>query len=222
MSFRIILNNPAQASLIGTMLVGISYALSASLQPGPLQAFFIAKVAEGGWRRALPAAFAPLVSDGPIALISILLLSSLPPSFRGWLGFAGGIVLLFFGWSAFRKTGKDQPKPTNDPSSTPKTIGQAALINLVNPNPYLGWSLVMGPAVISAWEVGPTLALALLLSFYVTMISTSVLLIYLVSQTLLINPGSNKTLSLVSGTLLVGLGLYFLFQAGSTLLNIGL
>jgi threonine/homoserine/homoserine lactone efflux protein len=213
---------PAQASLIGTLLVGISYALSAGLQPGPLQAFFIAKVAESGWRRTLPAAFAPLVSDGPIALISILLLSSLPTSFRSWLQLAGGILLLVFAWSAFRNTRREKPLSSSDPGSAPKTIGQAALINLLNPNPYLGWSLVMGPAVISAWEAGPGMALALLLSFYITMISTSLLLIYLIGQALLIGPGARRTLSLVSGLLLVGLGLYFLTMAGKTLLEIGL
>lgn len=208
--------------LFSILVVGISYALSAGLQPGPLQAFFIAKVAEGGWRRALPAAFAPLISDGPIALVAILLLSSLPASFRGWLQLAGGFTLLAFAWSAFRNTRVDLPPPAADPGSTPKTIGQAALINLLNPNPYLGWSLVMGPAVLSAWEAGPGLAVALLLSFYITMISVSIVLIYLIGQALLIGPSARRILSLISGTLLVGLGIFFLVQAGTTLLNIGL
>jgi threonine/homoserine/homoserine lactone efflux protein len=207
--------------LISTLLIGISYALSAGLQPGPLQAFFIAKVAEGGWRRALPAAFAPLISDGPIALVSILLLSSLPASFRGWLQLAGGITLLAFAWSAFRNTRKDIPLPEADPGSAPKTIGQAALINLLNPNPYLGWSLVMGPAVLSAWETGPGLALALLLSFYITMISISLVFIYMIGRALLIGTGARRALSLLSGTILVGLGIYFLIQASKTLFQIG-
>ncbi len=205
--------------LFSTLLVGISYALSAGLQPGPLQAFFIAKVAEGGWRRALPAAFAPLLSDGPIALVSLLLLQALPVSFRSWLGLAGGIVLLVFAWTAFKNSRRDQPPPAADPASTPNTIGQAALINLLNPNPYLGWSLVMGPAVLAAWEAGPGMALALLLSFYITLISISLLLIYLIGQALLVGPGARRILSLISGTLLVGLGLYFLVQAGSSLLS---
>ncbi|GEM_PF-2475121 len=80
----------------------------------------------------------------------------------------------------------------------------------------------MGPAVISAWEVGPGMALALLFSFYVTMISISLLLIYLMGQALLIGPGARRTLSLISGTLLVGLGLYFLAQASTALLKISL
>ncbi len=88
--------------MFGTLLIGISYALSAGLQPGPLQAFFLSKVAENGWRRTLPAAFAPLISDGPIALVSILLLNRLPASFRDLLQLAGGILLLFFAWGSFQ------------------------------------------------------------------------------------------------------------------------
>lgn len=205
-------------SLIQYLLIGMGYALSAGLQPGPLQAFFLTKVSEQGWRRTLPAAFAPLVSDGPIALVAITLLQALPDSFRNWLQLAGAVLLLYFAWAAFKNWRRDLPPAAIDPGSTPKTVGQAALINLFNPNPYLGWSLVMGPAVVSAWEQRPGLAIALLLAFYVTMISTSLAVIYLMGRAVLVGPSARKTLSLISALLLVGLGLYFLVQAGGGLL----
>jgi len=208
-----------ETSLIQYLLIGMGYALSAGLQPGPLQAFFLAKVSEQGWRRTLPAAFAPLVSDGPIALVAITLLQALPDNFRNWLQLAGAVLLLYFAWSAFKNWRHDQPPAASSPGSTPKTLGQAALINLFNPNPYLGWSLVMGPAVVSAWEQEPGLAIALLLAFYVTMISTSLAVIYLMGRAVLVGPSARKTLSLISALLLVGLGLYFLVQAGGGLLT---
>lgn len=204
------------------ILVGVGYALSAGLQPGPLQAFFLAKVTQDGWKRTLPAALAPLISDGPIALIAILFLKVLPDSFRDYLQLAGGILLLVFAWAAFRNWrsgGEDNPE-TDSSSSTPKTLFQAALVNLLNPNPYLGWSLVMGPAVLAAWAESPDLAIALLLAFYLTMISTSLLIIYLMGQALLMGPRARQTLSLISALLLVGLGIYFLYQAGGRLLQL--
>ena len=205
--------------MLSYILVGVGYALSAGLQPGPLQAFFLAKVAQDGWKRALPAALAPLISDGPIALIAILFLNILPESFRDYLGLAGGILLLVFAWFAFqnwRSEEKEDPE-TDSSSSTPKTLLGAALVNLLNPNPYLGWSLVMGPAVLTAWAEGPALAIALLLAFYTTMISTSMVIIYLMGQALLLGPRARQSLSLISALLLVGLGLYFLYQAGGNL-----
>ncbi|RLD06327.1 MAG: hypothetical protein DRI65_07005 [Chloroflexota bacterium] len=203
--------------MVNNILIGISYALSAGLQPGPLQAFFLAKVAEQGWRRTLPAAFAPLISDGPIALVSILLLNILPETFRNLLQLAGGFLLLYFAWNAYRNWREDQVIEFGESESTPKTVFQAALINLLNPNPYLGWSLVMGPAVVAAWAKSPGTAVSLLLAFYITMITTSMVMIYLMGRASLLGPGASKVMNLISALLLVGLGLYFLYQAGGSL-----
>ncbi len=208
--------------MLSYILVGAGYALSAGLQPGPLQAFFLAKVTQDGWKRTLPAALAPLLSDGPIALIAILFLNILPASFRDYLQLAGGLTLLVFAWFAFRnsRTVQGEDRQSGRSTSTPKTIFQAGLINLLNPNPYLGWSLVMGPAVLAAWTESPALALALLLAFYLTMISTSMVMIYLMGKAVLLGPNARQTLSLVSALILVGLGVYFIYQSGSNLLGL--
>jgi threonine/homoserine/homoserine lactone efflux protein len=201
------------------ILVGTGYALSAALQPGPLQAFFLAKVTQDGWKRTLPAAAGPLLSDGPIALVALLLLQVLPASFRDYLGLAGGLLLLYFAQGAFR-TWRSSPDQNvgEDTDSAPRSFLQAALVNLLNPNPYLGWSLVMGPAVLQAWSSGPGLAAALLISFYVTMIGTSMVIIYLMGQALLLGGGARRLLSLISALLLAGLAVYFLYRSGTNLL----
>ena len=202
------------------ILVGIGYALSASLQPGPLQAFFLSKISRDGWKKTLPAAAAPLLSDGPIALVAILFLNVLPENFRDYLGLAGGLLLLVFAWFSFqawrvKEKEKDQPA-----GAIPRSLFQAALVNLFNPNPYLSWSLVMGPAVLAAWAESPGTAVALLLSFYVTMISTSMVIIFLMGQALLLGEEARRTLSLISALLLVGLGIFFIYQAGSNLIGL--
>ena len=40
------------------MLIGGGFAFAAAVQPGPLQAFLLARVAADGWKRTLPAALA--------------------------------------------------------------------------------------------------------------------------------------------------------------------
>ncbi|MCJ7716830.1 MAG: LysE family transporter [Anaerolineales bacterium] len=196
------------------LLIGTGYALSAGLQPGPLQAFFLARVTEDGWRRTLPAAFAPLISDGPIALIALLLLSYLPDGFRDFLQLAGGFLLLTFAWSSYNSWKNYREKEPEDSFSTPKTIFQAALVNILNPNPYLGWSLVMGPAVLAAWNEGPLFAVILLVSFYITMISISLILIALMGTTTLLGSTARRKLTLISALLLGALGVYFMIHAG--------
>jgi threonine/homoserine/homoserine lactone efflux protein len=201
------------------ILIGIGYALSASLQPGPLQAFFLSKVAQQGWKRTLPAAAAPLLSDGLIALVAISFLNVLPENFRHYLGLAGGVLLLVFAWFAFQTWRENKTEQNQLAGPIPHSLLEAALVNIFNPNPYLGWSLVMGPAVMAAWAEGPGTAAALLLSFYITMISTSMAVIYLMGKALLLGEGVRRSFSLISSLLLVGLGMFFLYQAGINILD---
>ena len=196
------------------LLIGASFALAAGLQPGPLQAFFLSRVTKDGWQRTLPAAFAPLLSDGPIALVALTLLSYLTDGFRDLLQLAGGMLLLFFAWSSLRDWKNYQEIEVEEPQSGPKTILQATLVNLLNPNSYLGWSLVLGPAVLAAWNEGPRFAVLLILSFYITMISVSMILIILMGKTLLLRSEARRSLILVSALLLAGLGIYFISLAG--------
>jgi hypothetical protein len=77
----------------------------------------------------------------------------------------------------------------------------------------------MGPAVLNAWEDGPGMALVLVLTFYVTMISTSILLIVLMGTTDFLNPAGQRTLLLISASLLAGLGLYYLGSGGWSLIK---
>lgn len=200
------------------LLIGASYALAAGLQPGPLQAFFLAKTVEHGWRRTLPAAFAPLISDGPIALIALLVLSYFPDSFQQLLQIAGGLLLLYLAWSSIQSWQTFQD-PESGESSPPNTILQAALVNLLNPNPYLGWSLIMGPAVILAWNKKPLYAVTLLAVFYLVMISTSLVIILLMGTTRFLDQDKRRALLLISALLLAGLGIYYLFSGGLTLVN---
>lgn len=65
-----------------TMLIylfqGIGLGLAAAVQPGPLQTFLISQSLTRGWKRTLISAFAPLLSDGPIIFVSLLVLSHVP------------------------------------------------------------------------------------------------------------------------------------------------
>jgi threonine/homoserine/homoserine lactone efflux protein len=202
------------------LLFGGSLAFTAALQPGPLQAFFLAKVSQVGWRKTLPAAFGPLVSDGPIALITLLLIQQIPPIVENWLRLAGGLLLLFYAWRTFRSWRSPDPQLEEKTSSAPDTVFQAGLINLLNPNPYLGWALIMGPTLLEAWAARPRYALGLLAVFYLVMIGVSMILIFLMGTSRFLSSSGRQTLLLISSLILAGLGLYYLISAGQGLLPI--
>ena len=76
------------------LLQGITLGLSAAATPGPFQAFLLSQSARIGWRRSLPAACAPLLSDGPIIVLVMLILTSMPGWFLEMLRFGGGLFLV--------------------------------------------------------------------------------------------------------------------------------
>ena len=164
--------------MLSLFIFGILYAFAAVAQPGPFQTYIISQAIERGWRRTLPAAFAPILSDGPIAVLMLLILSQLP----GWAIFAlqgaGGILLLYLAWEAFKAWRDFAPAQAPDKGgSGAANLLKATLVNLLNPNPYLGWSLVMGPNLVRGWRQAPANGLALLMGFYGTMIACTMAII---------------------------------------------
>jgi threonine/homoserine/homoserine lactone efflux protein len=187
------------------VFLGSGLAFSAAVQPGPLQAFLLARVAQTGWRRTLPACLSPLLSDGPIALVSLLVLGHLPASAQQILRAAGGLLLIYFAWISFRQWRAPMPEPASVPA--PRTLRDAVLVNLLNPNPYLGWTLVLGPSLLTAWEEDRSQALLLLVSFYGTMVVTLAGFVILFGTVRFLNPLVRRSLHALSIAFLAVLGI---------------
>jgi threonine/homoserine/homoserine lactone efflux protein len=190
------------------ILFGGGFGFAAAAQPGPFQAFLLSRVAASGWRRTLPAALAPLLSDGPIALAVLLVLGRMPHGAVRALHAAGGLLLLYLAFSAYRGWRRTRAAGIEERGSVPRTLLQAAAVNILNPNPYLGWSLVLGPAALKAWARGPANAVALLASFYGTLVTCTALLILLMGTTQALGPRGRRTLVLVSAVTLAALGVW--------------
>lgn len=190
------------------LILGGGLAFAAVLQPGPLQAFLLSRTIANGWKRTLPAALSPVLSDLPIALLVLLVLGRLPSFGQQLLRTAGGLLLLALAWVAMRSlraaSGPSQPPP--DPA--PRTLLQATTVNLLNPNPYLSWAFVLGPAAVTAWRQSPHLAVALVASFYGVMVAGLALFIFVAGTARFLRPGAQRALVLLSAVTLAGLGAY--------------
>jgi len=190
------------------IIIGSSFAFAAAVQPGPLQAFLLSRVAVGGWRRTLPASFAPLISDGPIALLVLLVLHKMPAGFERILKGAGGILLLYFAGRAFMDWRRWSHRREQDTLSAPRTLLQAVAVNLVNPGPYIGWSLLLGPLTLEAWQNAPSCAFALVGTFYASMVLFLALFILLLGTTTFLDQRGRRALILASSIALAAIGLY--------------
>lgn len=195
------------------LLIGSGFAFAAAVQPGPLQAFLLSRVAERGAKATLPAAFSPLVSDGPIAILSLLMLRELPRNWARALQGAGGLLLLYFAFTTWRAWRRASATAAVAPQSQPGTILEAAMVNALNPNPYLGWTLVLGPLVLQAWAKSAAAAVGLVASFYVTMVVMLAATILLFGSTRFLGPRGRRHLILASAIVLALLGVWQLVSA---------
>ena len=124
------------------LIFGMTYAFACAVQPGPVPVLIpIAEALAHGWRRTLPAAFAPLLSDGPVILLTIPVLTQIPAWLAPVLRLAGGCFLLYLAFGAWRTWRTYDPEKLTETSSGRQGLLKAATVNLLNPGPYLGWSL---------------------------------------------------------------------------------
>lgn len=193
------------------VLIGITFAFAAAVQPGPLMAYIISETMKNGWRPTLPVSFAPIISDIPIALLILFLLHTVADSFVFVLRFGGGLFLLFLGYQAFKSWRNFDENKLIGKHVAHKTFYKAVIVNLLNPGPYLGWSLIMGPLFLEGWQDTPANSIALVAGFYITMAVTLSGIIVLFDLARKFGPRVSRTLIGVSSVLLWVFGGYQLY-----------
>ena len=193
-------------------LIGALYAFAAAVQPGPFQAYLISQALTHGWRKTLLAACAPLLSDGPIIALTLFVLSTVPGWLVQFLRCAGGLFLLYLAFGAYRNW-RDYDTITEAPVTSPeRSMIKAAMINLLNPNPYLGWSLVTGPLLLQGWRESPANGIGLMVAFYATLIAGSMCIVLIFARARSFGARVNKYMIGFSVVALAAFGAYQLWS----------
>jgi threonine/homoserine/homoserine lactone efflux protein len=190
------------------LILGVSFAFAAAVQPGPLQSFLITQTLTNGWKKTIIASFSPLISDIPIIAITLLLLVQLPPKAIHIIQVAGGIYLLYLSFEAYKTFRKIRQNEVIISQKPVKTLFKAVFVNLLNPNPYLAWSLVMGPLLLKAWDQSIFNGILLIASFYLTLVSCLFGTIMLISLGKNFGAAVNRALLGISVIALAAFGIY--------------
>lgn len=202
---------------------GLILGGTAAVQPGPLLALLLTLVAQSGWRRALPATLAPLLSDVPIVALVLVILTQVPERVLSLLQVVGGFFLLYLAWGAwksFRRTVDLAEIPgATDESGTASGLTKAALTNALSPNPYLFWATIAGPIFLSGWNQTPANGIAFLLGFYLALVGGFALFVLLFATAGRIEPCLNRAFIGVSAAALALFALYQLVGGLPTLLS---
>jgi threonine/homoserine/homoserine lactone efflux protein len=195
----------AQAAALG---------FSAAASPGPFQAVLLERAVRVGPWRALHLALVPLVSDPPVVLTCLLALSGLPPGFLRALQLLGGALLVWMGAGALRDLARPAA-PRGEEAAPGRDLGfwRAALVNLLNPNAWLFWSLVGGPLLAGALRSDPAQAALFLAAFYVPLTATNAALVAGFGAVGRLGPRAARALGGVSAAAFLTLGLSQLWRA---------
>lgn len=190
---------------------GIGYGFAAAVQPGPLQTYLISQALMKGWRKSLPTAFAPLLSDGPIIALCLFVLSQVPSWLQRFLYIAGGLFVLYLAYGTYKSWKSFDPRLAAPEMRPRQSLLNAALTNLLAPGAYLFWTLVTGPILIRGWREVPANGIGLLLGFYVTMILSLCGIVVLFGAARQFGPTVNRALLGLSAIALFCFGLYQLW-----------
>ncbi|MFP4476264.1 MAG: LysE family translocator [Desulfatibacillaceae bacterium] len=186
---------------------GMALGLSATAAPGPLQAFLLSRAMERGARGTLPAALAPLITDGPIIALVLLVLSQTPEWLRDGLRLAGGGLMVWLAAGLLRAP-RRPPEPDNLSGAGRRSLGEAVLLNALNPSPYIFWGLVGGPVIMEAWSRSAGHALSFAGGFYGAFVASQAGFILLSAAMGGLSSRIRRWLMVVSGAALAGFGIH--------------
>ena len=183
----------------------VVYGLSAGFSPGPLLALVISQTLRYGVREGVKASMAPLITDLPIILVSVLVLRSLSDSriILGCISMAGGLFVTYLAYECFRTVRLEMA----DLDGGPQSLSKGATVNALNPHPYLFWLTVGGPSVIRAWADSPLGAVAFVAVFSGSIVGSKVMVAAMVGQSRHVLSGKGY------GIVMRALGLMLLFFA---------
>jgi threonine/homoserine/homoserine lactone efflux protein len=164
-----------------------------------------------GWQKSLPAALAPLISDGPIIALCLFVLSQVPAWLQNFLYLAGGSFVLFLAYGSYRSWRNFDSSMPSTEAGAGQSLLKAALTNALAPGAYIFWTLVTGPILIAGWRETPVYGVGFLIGFYVTMLSSLAIIMILFGSARQLGPRVNRALLGAAAVALFCFGLYQLW-----------
>jgi threonine/homoserine/homoserine lactone efflux protein len=202
--------------MIQYFTMGALLGFSAGLAPGPLLTLVVSETLAYNIRAGIKVAVAPLITDLPIIIVAVLVLSRLSGSqgILGAISLMGGALVLTMGIRGMKTKGL-----TLDISkAAPRSLTKGILVNALSPHPYIFWLSVGGPAMAKAGDRHVLAPAAFLLGFYILMVGSKMVLAVLAGKSKAILTGRGYVLTMRCLGFLLCVLAVFLFKDGIRLL----
>lgn len=148
-----------------SVLIGCALGLFAGIVPGPFLTLVATTALDRGLGDGLKVALIPLLTETPVLVMSVFVLTRLPHETLRWIGIAGGALVLFIAWKVERDARQAHPE-RGDVKPFRGHFVRVALVGLLAPAPWIFWFLLAGPLFLARWNVSPWHGVAFVLAFF--------------------------------------------------------
>ncbi len=159
---------------------GFVLGLSAGIAPGPMLTLVITQTLKYGVREGLKVALAPLITDFPIILATLIVVSSLAAFdlYLGLISLAGGCYVLVLAAECIRAGRTDIASS----SEKPRSLKKAITLNFLNPHPYIFWITIGSPLMLKYGGVRTEYAVVFIVAFYALLVGSKMALAVIVGR----------------------------------------
>ncbi len=206
--------------MIELAVAGISLGLYSGFSPGPLLVLVVSQTLEYGYKEGIKVALAPLITDLPIILVSVLFISLISKYnlILGVISILGGVYLGYMAYQSLKTKGLAE----NIENHNPQSLQIGATVNLLNPSPYLFWITIGSPMMITAYKENLLSMLLFLGVFYTCLVGSKIAIAYLTAKSCdFLTDKSYIYIMRILGMILILFALYFI-QNGVNMLMIDL
>jgi threonine/homoserine/homoserine lactone efflux protein len=166
--------------VLTALSAALVYGLTGGLAPGPLLTLVITQTLRHGAREGMKTALAPLITDGPIIVLLLLFLDRIAAirPLLGAIAVAGVVFLLYLAWESWNAP----PPSATETAQPPRSLVRGALVNFLNPSPYLFWLTAGTPMLVKAWRHSAVAAALFIAVFFVCLVGSKILLALLLAR----------------------------------------
>ncbi|MGA5131362.1 LysE family translocator [Streptomyces olivoreticuli] len=204
------------------LALGVALGFSAGISPGPLLALVLSGTLRGGLGVGLRVAAVPLITDLPVIILSVTVLSVLPGRAVSAGGVIGGLFLAWLAASTIHESRTAEIPAVREAAviraEGRRTLRQGVLTNLLSPHPWVFWLTTGAPLLVAAWRDSPPGAGGFLLGFYALLVGSKAALALIVARARhRIGTRGYRLLLGGSGVLLLAASALLLVEFGSAL-----
>ncbi len=166
--------------LVEYLVMGAFLGLAAGTSPGPLLAVTISETLQHGKWEGIKVAVSPLITDLPIILAVLFVLSHLTSSdfFIGIIAFFGASYLIYSGVESL-KIKKDSIELNVEKKDALK---KGVIVNFGNPHPYVFWLSIGGPIIFKSLSIHIWATVLFVTGFYLLLVGSKVIVALIVEK----------------------------------------